>query len=282
MSDFAWLHDPWACVELVTRLAGVSVAVSAAEWFTARRAFADDAVLGWPLLRQSSRLRGDGPVARALGALFGAHGFAALQIVRLLAGLALVLAVAHPVARPAALFVATVAACLTNLRQFGVGVIGGDRMRLVVLGALTLREIAPDSVRAASAVLWFIAGQCALAYSTSGLLKWWRTPEWRNGSAVGLLLRAKFMGDAGLAAWLLAHPGINRTVTWGALALEVGFPLALLGGPAVAAGFVAGAFLMHLGIGQFMGLAPFLWAFLASYPAVLFASQAVGKFLFAQ
>lgn len=280
MNGFAWLHDPWACVELVTRLVGVSVAVSAAEWLVARRAFAEDGVLGWPLLRSRSRLRGDGSVARVLGGLFSARGFAGLQMARLLAGLALVFAVADPVARPAALFVATVAAGLTNLRQFGVGVIGGDRMRLAVLGALALREIAPDSARAASAALWFIAGQCALAYVTSGLLKWWRTPEWRNGSAVGFLLRAKFMGDADLAAWLLAHPGSNRVVTWGVLALEVGFPLALLGGPTVAAGFVAGAFLMHLGIGHFMGLAPFLWAFLASYPAVLFASQAVGNVFF--
>lgn len=282
MTGGSWLDDSQACVELVTRLAGVSVAISAAEWLVARRVFSDDAVLGWPLLRRRSRLRGDGGVARALGMLFGERGFAVLQAARLLAGLTLMFLFAHPAARPAALFVALVAACLTNLRQFGLGVIGGDRMRLCVLGALTLRELAPDSQLAAQATLWFIAGQCALAYVTSGLLKLWRTPEWRNGSAVGLLLRAKFMGDAGLAAWLLAHPEGNRVLTWGVLALEVGFPLALLGGPPVTAGFVAGAFLMHLGIGHFMGLAPFLWAFLASYPAVLFASQAVGEFLFAQ
>ena len=100
MTDPAWLHDPWACVELVTQLAGVSVAVSATEWLAARRAFADDTVLGWPLLRQHSRLRGDGPVARSLGALFGAQGFAALQGIRLLAGLALLGFATHPVARP--------------------------------------------------------------------------------------------------------------------------------------------------------------------------------------
>ena len=279
MTDPAWLRDPWACVELVTRLAGLSVAVSAAEWLAARRAFADDTVLGWPLLRQQSRLRGDGPVARSLGALFGARGFAALQVVRLLAGLALLGLVAHPVVRLAALFFATVAACLTNLRQFGVGVIGGDRMRLLVLGALTLRELSPDSELAARATLWLIAGQCALAYGTSGLLKWRQTPEWRNGSAVGLLLRHEFMGNAGIAAWLNARPAVNRTVTWGVLGLELFFPLALVGGVPVAAGFVTGAFLMHLGIGHFMGLAPFLWAFLASYPAVIFTSAQVRGWL---
>lgn len=83
MTDLAWLHDPWACVELTTRLAGVSVAFSAAEWLAARRAFADDAILGWPLLRQRSRLRGDGPVAQWLGGMFRARGFTAVQVIRL-------------------------------------------------------------------------------------------------------------------------------------------------------------------------------------------------------
>ncbi|KAF0176494.1 MAG: hypothetical protein FD161_3033 [Limisphaerales bacterium] len=272
MTDCAWLHDPWACVELTTRLAGVSVAVSAAEWLAARRVFADDAILGWPLVRQRSRLRGDGPVARLLGWVFQARGFTVMQVIRLLAGLTLLCLPAHAAARPAALFLATVAAGLTNLRQFGVGVMGGDRMRLLVLGALTLRELTPDSEPVARATLWFLAAQCALAYCVSGVLKWRNSAEWRQGTALALLLRQKFMTDTRLGDWLWAHPGLNRAGTWGVLALEVGFPLALVGGGPVAAVFVGGTFLMHLGIGQFFGMALFIWAFLATYPAVLFTS----------
>ena len=152
-------------------------------------------------------------------------------------------------------------------------------MRLLVLGALTLRELSPDSEPATRATLWFIAGQCALAYGTSGLLKWRQTPEWRNGSAVGLLLQHEFMGDARIAAWFNTHPVMNRAITWAVLTLEVFFPLALVSGVPVAAVFVTGALLMHLGIGHFMGLAPFLWAFLASYPAVLFTSAQVRNWL---
>lgn len=274
-----WLHDPAACVELVVRLVAVSSACSATESLVARRVFADDALLGWPLLRSRSRLVGDGPVARALGALFAERGILWLHGARLLAVGLLLGMTHHDFLRPATLFVLFVAQCFLHLRQFGVAIIGGDRMRMLVLGALTLRELAPESALATKSALWFIAGQCALAYCTSGILKWQRTPEWRNGTAVGLLLRAEFLGDVGIAAWLTAHSGVNRAATWGVLALEVLFPLALLGGPPVAVLFVGGAFLMHLGIGHFMGLAPFLWAFLASYPAVLFTSQAVWQFV---
>ena len=98
MNDFAFLHDPWRCVEMVTRLAGLSVTVSALEWLAARHGFADDAALGWPLLRQRSRLNGDGPVARWLGVLFGTRGFAGLQALRLLAGLTLLGLADDPVA----------------------------------------------------------------------------------------------------------------------------------------------------------------------------------------
>lgn len=279
MTDPAWLRDPWACVELVTRLAGLSVAVSAAEWLAARRAFAEDGVLGWPLLRLHSRLRGDGPVAHALGAAFDARGFAALQVVRLLAGLALLVFAPHEFLRPAALFLATVAAALTNVRQFGVSAMGGDRMRLLVLGALTLRELAPDSGPAVRATLWFLAGQCALAYCVSGVLKFRRSPEWRNGTALALLLRQEFMADHRLGDWLWARPAANRAVTWAVLALEVFFPLALLGGVPMATVFIAGVLLMHLGIGQFFGMALFIWAFLATYPAVLFTSAQARRWL---
>lgn len=279
MNPSVWLHDPAACVELVARLVAVSAACSATESLVARRVFVDDALLGWPLLRKHSRLPGDGPVARALGVLFGGRGVLWLHGARLLAAVLLFGMVQNDLVRSASLFVLFVAQCLLHLRQFGVAIIGGDRMRMLVLGALTLRELAPESALAAKAALWFIAGQCALAYATSGLLKWRRTPEWRNGTAVGLLLRAEFLGDVGIAAWLTAHPGMNRVATWGVLALEVFFPLALLGGTPVAVVFVAGAFLMHLGIGHFMGLAPFLWAFLASYPAVLFTSVQVRAWL---
>lgn len=273
MSPPDWLHYPVACVELVTRLVAVSAACSATESLAARRAFADDALLGWPLLRQRSRLPGDGPAARVLGLLFAERGILWLHAARLLAAGALLGLVNHDFLRPASLFVLVVAQCLLHLRQFGVAIIGGDRMRMLILGALTLRELAPESVLASKAVLWFLAGQCALAYWTSGLLKCWRTPEWRNGTAVGVLLRMEFLGDTGFASWLCVRPGLNRAVTWSVLVLEVCFPLALICSPSVAAVFVTCAFLMHLGIAHFMGLAPFLWAFLASYPAVMFVSS---------
>lgn len=276
--DWTWLRDPWACLELVTRLVGWGLAVAAAEWLSARRVYADDAMLGWSLVRQRSRMPGDGPVARLLGVMLAARGWGILQWVALIAGLELLLCPAHPALRPAALGLGTLIGCLTHLRQHMVGSNGADAVRLCILGALTLREAVPDSALAAHAVLWFIAGQGALIYCVSGILKC-RTSEWRKGTAVGLVLRQELMGHAGIARWFIRHPGANRAVTWSVLVLELLFPLALAGGPPVTAGFLAGTLLMHLGNAHFMGLAVFLWAFLTAYPAVLFTSAQLQRWL---
>ena len=273
MSGMSLLHDPRACLEVTVRLIGISVAVSGLEWWTARRSFGDATHLGWPLLQLRFRLRRLAGLTCILGFVLGARGFARLQLIRILAGLVLVGFATNSVARLLALGMATAAAFLPHWRQFGVGVLGGDRMRLCVLGALSIRELAPESHRVQLATLGFIAGQSVLAYTTSGILKFQKTREWRTGTAIGLLMRHDFLGDAGLAAWLLRNPGFNRQATWGILALEVLFPLALLGGTPVAVVFVSAVLLMHLAIGHWIGLAPFFWAFLATYPAVLFCSQ---------
>lgn len=273
MSGIQLLQDPRACLEVTVRLIGISVAVSGLEWWTARRSFGDATHLGWPLLRHRFRFRRFAGLTRILGSILGAQGFARMQLVRILAGLALIGLATDSIARPIALGIATAAALLTHWRQFGVGVIGGDRMRLCVLGALTIRELAPESHRVQLATLAFIGGQCVLAYTTSGILKFRKTKEWRNGTAIGLLMHHELLGDATLSEWLLRNPGLNRLATWGILALEVFFPLALIGGLPVAGVFVSAVLLMHLAIGHWIGLAPFFWAFLATYPAVFFCSQ---------
>lgn len=274
-----WLVQPAACVEMVTRLTGVSAALCAAEGIAARRHYANDAVLGWPLLKRRSRLHGDGPVTALLGVVFRHPGVIVMHWVWLLVAITLCFFTSHPVIRPAALFVLFVIQALVHLRQFCLAMVGGDRMRLLLLGALTLREIVPDGELATQATLLFIGANCTLAYFIAGL---YHLPmaEWRAGRALIGVLRHPFYGDLKAAECLTKHPWVCRTLTWGALALEAGFPLALLGGARTMMPALAATLLMHLAIGHLMGLPRFVWAFLAAYPAVIFTSVQVQGWLF--
>lgn len=270
-----------ACLELVTRLTAWSTALCAGEFLVARRVFANDAEAGWPLLRRRSRLRGEGLVARGLGVIFRSPGILALFWVWLLVALALVVTPRQPQAWAAGVTVLFVIQILLNVRQFPIVAIGGDRLRMVVLGALTLRELTPDSEWVARAVLVFIGGYCVATYCIAGLSRLGLQP-WRDGTGLGLVLRHRLMGDARLAAWLTRHAAVGRGLTWGVEVFEIAFPLALLGGPVTMVPALGAALLMHLAIGHFMGLSRFVWAFLAAYPAVIYTSVQVQAAVFSR
>lgn len=275
----ACFTEPGACLELVTRLTAWSTVACGAEFLAAHRAFANDGIAGWPLLERRSRLRGYGGwVARGLGVMFRSPGILVLFGVWLGLGLVLVGAPRQWPGWGLGVGVLFVIQLLINVRQFPIVAMGGDRLRMVVLGALTLRELVPESEWVARMTVFFIGANCVLAYFVAGVGRL-RVKPWREGTGLTLVLRHRLMGDAGLAAWLTRHTAVGRLLTWGVEVFEIGFPLALLGGPVTMVPVLGAALLMHLAIGHFMGLARFVWAFLAAYPAVVFTSIKVRDWL---
>jgi hypothetical protein len=120
--------------------------------------------------------------------------------------------------------------------------------------------------------LWYLSLQLCLAYATAGVAKALGR-EWRRGSAIPDILATRSYGHAALAAWLRARPRLTRWVTYSVMAFECLFPLILTLGPSVAWFFVGMGFLFHIVNAYAMGLNRFLWAFPATYPAVLYCSN---------
>lgn len=75
-----------------------------------------------------------------------------------------------------------------------------------------------------SRVLWIVAG---VAYSVSGLTKL-DAPSWRSGEALGLILSGPLARDLPWVEALCAAPLLLKILTWGTLALEIGFGLLAL------------------------------------------------------
>lgn len=98
-------------------------------------------------------------------------------------------------------------------------------------------------------------------YAIAGLAKlrgagW----AWLSGDTVRLqvaneALRVGLVGGtvSPLATWLVPHAWLFALAAWGTIALELGAPLALVGGR-VRAAWIAGAWTMHLGIAAVMGI----------------------------
>ena len=85
-------------------------------------------------------------------------------------------------------------------------------------------------------------------------------------------------GDALASRVLAAHASTATALGWSVIALETAFPLALLGTPLTAM-LLAGGLAFHVGGAVFMRLNTFLWAFVATYPAILFSAGVIRQVL---
>jgi hypothetical protein len=149
---------------------------------------------------------------------------------------------------------------------------GSDFLTLVVLTGLLISQVVGALGNAQlgwQAGFWYIAIQAITSYFMSGAVKLLRR-EWRNGSAMTIFLNAAIYGP--LSA---THPLRNKWLTllgsWGFIVWEILFPLSLLD-PRLAAVFCAVASLFHFLVFWFFGLNRFFWAWMCSFPAIIWCS----------
>ena len=118
--------------------------------------------------------------------------------------------------------------------------------------------------------LGWIAAQSVLSYFMAGLAKA-RHSRWWSGAAV----QALFSSDGpyvllhGVRA-LAASPGICAALGCGLVLFELTFPVVLLLPFAAKVALLALALLFHLANAAILGLNRFIWAWAATYPALLY------------
>lgn len=163
-------------------------------------------------------------------------------------------------------------ALLLFLRWRGAFNGGSDFMTLVGLtglliahglGAMTTPELGWQGG------FWYVTLHTVSSYFVSGWVKLLR-PEWRQGHAMTLFLNTGVYGPLPQVSWYRS-PRVALVSTWTFTVLEGCFPLALLD-IRLAMAFCALAGIFHFLVFWFLGLNRFFWAWIASYPAVLFCA----------
>lgn len=163
-------------------------------------------------------------------------------------------------------------ALLLLLRWRGAFNGGSDFMTLVgltglliahVLGALT------DPATGWRGGLWYICLQTLSSYFVSGWIKLLR-PEWRSGRAMTVFLDTGIYGPLAPSS-IYRSPRLAQLCSWAFTLWEGFFPLALID-VRLAVAFCAVAIGFHFLVFWFFGLNRFVWAWLASYPAVLYCA----------
>lgn len=113
-----------------------------------------------------------------------------------------------------------------------------------------------------------LALETTLSYVASGGVKA-VSPVWLKGDAFAGVIRTRNYGDEKVFRLIERYPLVGKAVSWGTIAVELGFPLVYVLPAPLARAYLGSMTLFHLGIGQFMGLNRFVVAFGATHPAVL-------------
>lgn len=268
----------WLAIRATEILFAWSLGIQTLEYLRMRHAMTDDALWSWRLQRRDIP---NAPMRALLDVLFQPRVHQLHLYLRL--GAALVLAV-QGATLPLMLFL-FVGNLLILIRWRGAFNGGSDFMTLVVLCGLLIAQVfdAMDKPMLGwQAGFWYIALQSITSYFMSGSVKTLRR-EWRNGSAMTTFLNAAIYGPLSPN-----HPLRNKWLallgSWSFIVWEMLFPLSLLDAR-LAAGFCAVAAFFHFLVFWFFGLNRFFWAWMCSFPAIIWCS-AQGVFdrfdLFAQ
>jgi hypothetical protein len=243
----------------------LSLTIQTLEYLRMGKYTADDAFWSWQLQRTDIP---NAPIRALLDMLFKPHMHQLHLVLRLCAALLLAVQGAS-LPLIGFLFVGNL---LILIRWRGAFNGGSDFLTLVVLTGLFISQVVGAFGNAElgwQAGFWYIAIQAITSYFMSGAVKLLR-PEWRNGSAMTIFLNGAIYGP--LSA---THPLRNKWLammdSWGFIVWEILFPFSLLD-PRLAAVFCAVAALFHFLVFWFFGLNRFFWAWMCSFPAIIWCS----------
>lgn len=141
---------------------------------------------------------------------------------------------------------------------------GSDKMIMLALTALGLAHLWPDWADLAVA---YLAVQVILSYLVSGWIKI-VSPDWRSGRALQrVFAQSNYPASAALRGWA-DHPRLLLMASWSVILFELAFPLGLLR-PELLYLALALAAVFHLANACLLGLNRFFWAWISTYPAVI-------------
>ena len=151
------------------------------------------------------------------------------------------------------------------------GLSGDHQMTTIVLLGLFLASLQPENPFAQRVCLWFIGLQGVLSYVVAGWSKL-SSPAWRSGQAISGVMRTNTYGNPAFAQAVQKWPLLALLAAWGTMLFESAFPLVFSGWMPVRSAFLSAGILFHCQVAFLMGLNLFFWAFLSTYPAILFCA----------
>jgi len=157
-----------------------------------------------------------------------------------------------------------------TLRRY-IGDDGSDQMNGIITMVLFLCAGLGRDERLLYVGLYFLAFQACLSYLAAGVAKA-LSPEWRDGSAIFKIFNTEAYGIRPVATWLAGKRALQWILAWSVIVVECFFPLVVVLPLPLAALLLTWGVVFHVLCAVIMGLNSFLWAFTATYPAIVFVN----------
>lgn len=252
-------------------LACVSLVVTSTEYLAISNEFGSAGAFAWRIFGSRPECVNNAWLFRRIEFLFGRRGCALLQCLRVVfCALALFSLAAG--GSPAVYLGAILVLSLVHSYRGLVGADGSDQMMTVVFCALFFAYGSHDPAIRKMCVL-FIGAQAILSYSVAGVAKL-LSPKWRSGNAIREIMNTHCYGHPIIATLLnRASSATNLFISWQVMCFEVGFILIPILPSHWSYVLLLWGGVFHLLNAIFMGLNTFFWAFVATYPCLIFVGS---------
>ncbi|MFT5780274.1 MAG: hypothetical protein ACI837_003235 [Crocinitomicaceae bacterium] len=260
------------CLQLITVIVSIGSVISSLEDLSILRNFKNDGILSWEVSSLNYPWMSRGRIAPILDYLLDYKRFKYLIVLKLLSSASLIGLVffIDGWIISVLLSFATITTLSFNVRNpFGID--GSHQMTLIIYTMLFLSSISADGSIAQIACIWFIAIQSCLSYFVAGVYKL-ISPVWRNGIALVGILSTEMYGNKMVYNLMAKNLRLSKFFCWVVIIFECAYPLALINID-FAFVFVLIGILFHLNTSIVMTLNIFFWAFLASYPAIIYCAN---------
>lgn len=259
-------------VVLTATLAAVGAVISTAEWLANWRHLRAGALLGWQQSGPQSPAQRVGARGRLRDFVYSFPCTIVILLIRLLLLLVVPFTLWFQKGHLWILGFILLTGFLIHRRHVQ-SMDGSDQMTEQVFGALMLGHI-PGTALARESCLWYIAATSCFSYFASGAAKIAST-DWRKGDAIFIIVNTRLFGHERAARFLARRINIAKVLCWGAIFAELSFPLILLAGYPGCLIFFAWGVTFHVMNALLMGLNCFPWAFVSTYPAILYCTVAI-------
>lgn len=265
--------DSKTSIQLITIITTFGLAISSFEYVVNVNKFADTNILSWRISKFHGKWPLRGHLSMMLNYILEYEKFKIIIILRFVLILILLATSFLSIISSTLLFLVLFTTLLINIRSpFGLD--GSYHMNLIILVCLFISSFFSFESLPSKLCISFIALQSIISYFIAGISKAF-SPHWQNGAALIGIFSTSIYGHPSIFNFFRSQAYLTRPLSWFIIAFECSFPLVLLLDFQYGVIILIMGFLFHIFTAVFMGLNGFLFAFVATYPAIIYVSSMI-------